>query len=204
MEGFEGIHQELRAKDKARETSIRTLRLLIRVCGDGIRSLHRGDVKGAREAREQARKFVGQLKDDLRDHPDLYHSGSVNAGLAEYTELVVVLGLMGEKRLYGNGEIGVSPVAYLNGLGDAIGEVRRHILNLLRRGEVKEAEEYLEIAENIYDGLMTFDYPRALVGDLRRRQDVARSLLERTRADVTNAILEKNLSDKLETLGSRG
>ncbi len=204
MEGFEGLHEKLRAKDGAREASIKTLRLLIRTCGDGIRSLHRGDVGGAREARKRAGQLVDQLEEDLREHPDLYHSGSVNAGLAEYTELVVVLALLGEKRLCGTDEIGVPPVAYLNGLGDAIGEVRRHILNLLRRGEVAEAEEYLEIAENMYDSLMTFDYPRALVGDLRRRQDVARSLLEKTRADVTNAVLEKNLSEKLERLGGTG
>jgi translin len=204
MEDFEGLHQDLRAKDRAREASIKTLRLLIRVCGDGIRSLHRGEAEAAREARERARQLVDQLKEDLKEHADLYHSGSVNAGLAEYTELIVVLGLLVEKKLCGSDEIGVPPVAYLNGLGDAIGEVRRHILNLLRRGEVEEAEEYLRIAEGMYEGLMTFDYPRALVGDLRRRQDVARSLLEKTRADVTSAVLQKNLADKLESLGGHG
>ena len=96
-------------------------------------------------------------------------------------------------------EVGVPPVAYLNGVGDAIGEVRRHVLNLLRRQDTREAERYLGVAEEMYDLLMNFDYPRAILGDLRRKQDVARSLLERTRADVTMAVLQKDLSDKLES-----
>ena len=203
MKGLDGLHDDLKAKDAAREASIRSLRLLIRTCGDGIRSLHRGDADGARRAKEEASRLVEKLKGDLSDHPDLYHTNFVNAGLTEYAELTVVLELLTEKRLPESGEIGVPAVAYLNGLGDAIGEVRRHILNLLRQEAVAEAEEYLQIAEEIYDGLMTFDYPRALTGDLRRRQDVARSLLERTRADVTSAMLQKNLSDRLESFGGR-
>jgi len=192
------IQEMLRRKDQAREASIKKVRLLIRTCGDGIRSLHRDDMKAAEEKAAQAKAYVDEIFSDLGRYPDLLSSNSVKAGLAEYAELVVVKKLLEEKRLPAFDEVGVPPSPFLNGVGDAIGEVRRHILNLLRRRNTGEAEEYLEIAENMYDLIMSFDYPKAITGDLRRRQDVARSLLERTRADVTSAVLQKDLSDRLE------
>ncbi len=195
---IERVHEVLRQKDKAREKSIRELRLLIRVCGDGIRALHRGDLEAAKERIEEGAQIAGQVAQDLKKHPDLYHSSMVTSGLTEYAELTMIFKLLTKKKIPGMDEIDVPPAAYLNGMGDAIGEIRRHILDLLRRRQTKEAEEYLEIAENIHNLLMGFDYPKALVGDLRRRLDVARSLLEKTRADVTNAVLQEDLSRKLE------
>jgi len=197
-EDIERIHEILRQKDKARESSIRQLRLLIRTCGDGIRALHRGDLRSAKQSIKEGARIADQVAEDLKKHPDLYHSSMVTAGLTEYAELTMVFKLLTKKRIPDMDEIDVPPAAYLNGMGDAIGEMRRHILDLLRRRQTKEAEEYLEIAENMHNLLMGFDYPKALVGDLRRRLDVARSLLEKTRADVTNAVLQEDLSRKLE------
>lgn len=198
QESTREIHEELRKKDRAREASIKEIRLLIRTCGDGIRSIHREDSDGVARAIDEAGMHLASIRETLGDHPDLASSNSVIAGLVEYAELRVVHGLIMENRMPSYVEVGVPPVAYLNGLGDAIGEVRRHVLNLLRRQETAEAERYLDVAEEIYDMIMNFDYPRALLGDLRRKQDVARSLLERTRADVTMAVLQRDLSDKLE------
>ncbi len=198
FDDIDRIHEMLREKDQAREVSIKKLRLLIRTCGDGIRCLHRGDSQSADESVKAAQACLAEISQELGKHPDLVTSNSVHAGMAEYVELVVVQKLLTERRIPAIDEVGVPPIAYLNGIGDAIGEVRRHILNLLRHWETEKAEEYLEIAENMYDMLMGFDYPKAIVGGLRRKQDVARSLLEKTRADVTNAVLQKDLSDRLE------
>jgi translin len=198
QESTRDIHDELREKDRAREASIKRIRLLIRVCGDGIRSLHRGDGEGVARAISDAKDHLNGIREGLKDHPDLATSNSVIAGLTEYTELIVVSGLILGDGMPTYREVGVPPAAYLNGLGDAIGEIRRHILNLLRRRETAQAERYLEIVEEMYDIIMNFDYPRAILGDLRRKQDVARSLLERTRADVTMAVLQKDLSERLE------
>ena len=141
------------------------------------------------------------MSEELSDHPELLFSKSVEAALAEYTELIATIELIERKRLPSMGEIDVPAAAYLNGIGDSIGEIRRHILDLLRDGHVRQAEEYLEIAESILDELMTFDYPKALLGDLRRKQDVARNLIEKTRGDVTNAVLERDLAERLDRLG---
>lgn len=201
MDEVEKIHEILREKDKAREESIRKVRSLIRTCGDGIRSLHRGEAERADQAAGEARGCVEELLALLQPHPDLANSGPVRAGLAEYAELTIVLGLVRERSLPSFGEVDVPPVAYLSGLGDAIGEIRRHVLDLMRARQTDKAEAYLEIMEGMYDMLMSFDYPKALVGELRRKQDIARSLLERTRADVTNAVLQKDLSERLKDSG---
>jgi len=197
-ESAERIHEILRQKDAARESSIRKLRLLIRTCGDGIKALHRGELSSAEQRIKEAGLITNEVARELGDYPDLYHSSMVMSGLTEYAELVMVFKLFTERTIPDMDEVQVPPAAYLNGMGDAIGEMRRHILDLLRRRQTKEAEEYLDILENMYDLLMGFDYPKAIVGDLRRRLDVARSLLEKTRADVTNAVLQEDLSRKLE------
>jgi len=198
LEDIGRIHRMLKRKDQAREASIKKVRLIIRESGDGIRRYHRRDYDAAEKSVKAARQHLIDLFDDLEQHPDLLSSNAVKAAMAEFTELLAVRKLLTEKDLPTLSEVGVSPAAYLSGIGDTIGEVRRHILNLLRKHDTEQAEEYLDIAENLYDALMGFDYPKAIVGDLRRKQDVARSLIERTRADVTNAILQRDLSEKLE------
>ena len=201
IDDLDRLHEELRKKDEARENSIRKLRQLIRLCGDGIRAMHRGDPSRARECASSAKTLVGQISKNLKEHPELLYSKSVEAALTEYTELIATIELLERRTLPSIAEVDVPIVAYLNGIGDSVGEIRRHILDLLRDGQVREAEEYLEIAESILDELMTFDYPKAILGDLRRKQDVARNLIEKTRGDVTNAVLEKELAERLAKLG---
>ena len=85
-------------------------------------------------------------------------------------------------------EVGVELANYLAGLGDVCGELRRHILDLIRSGRAKDGEYFLEVMEEIYYLLMLFDYPDAITRGLRRKSDLARSMLERTRGDLTNAL----------------
>ncbi len=198
LDDIDNIHDMLKRKDLARETSIKKVRILIRTSGDGIRGYHRSDIKAAEKCVKEANQHLTDLFEELSDHPDLLTSNAVKAAMTEFTELMVVRKLLTKMEIPSLKEVGVPPVAYLNGLGDAIGEIRRHILNLLREHETELAEEYLGIAEKMYDALMTFDYPKAIVGSLRRKQDIARSLLEKSRADVTNAVLQSDLSEKLD------
>jgi translin len=85
-------------------------------------------------------------------------------------------------------EVGVELVNYLGGLGDTTGELRRHILDLIRKGNSNEGEYFLEVIEEIYYLLMLFDYPDAITRGLRRKSDLSRSMLEKTRGDLTNAL----------------
>ncbi|MEM0129523.1 MAG: haloacid dehalogenase [Thermoplasmata archaeon] len=82
--------------------------------------------------------------------------------------------------------LGVDAEEYLLGVGDLVGEIRRRALRALVRGDLAGAEASVRSMEGLYQTLMRFDTSRAIV-PLKPKQDAARSLLERTRADVVLA-----------------
>jgi translin len=94
--------------------------------------------------------------------------------------------------------------AWLNGLSEVIGELRRYILDLLRRGDYDRCEGLLSQMDDMYSLLVTIDYPDAITGNLRRATDVARSILEKTRGDLTVSLVQKDLKDAVERHGERG
>ena len=93
--------------------------------------------------------------------------------------------------------------AYLNGLGEAVGELRRHVLDIIRRGQIERGEEILSAMDDIYAVLVTMDFPDAITGGLRRTTDVVRGVLERTRGDLTMAILQDKLQEALRAFEER-
>src|SRR5438309_776533 len=64
--------------------------------------------------------------------------------------------------------VGVAGTSWLKGLGEAASELRRHLLDRLRNGELERGEELLELMDDAYDALVTVDFPDALTGGLRR------------------------------------
>ncbi|VVB68253.1 Translin family protein [uncultured archaeon] len=116
------------------------------------------------------------------------YAGFVDGAEQEYAEARHVYSVITRQEILTPEEIGVEPVNYLAGLGDTTGELRRHILDLIRSGRAKEGERFLELMEEIHNLLMLFDYPEAVTKGLRRKSDLARSMLERTRGDLTNAL----------------
>ena len=139
----------------------------------------------------------------LVDHPDVRYAGFVDGAEQEYAEARIVFSIITEQRTPTPEEIGVEMTSYLGGLGDTVGELRRHVLDLIRQGRPEEGEVYLEAMEEIYHLLMLFDYPDAVTKGLRRKGDMARSLLERTRGDLTNAMGQKKLEVQLMGLEER-
>ncbi len=83
-------------------------------------------------------------------------------------------------------------------MAEAVGEVRRHILDLMRRGELARCEELLASMDEIYYLLTSMDYPDGITLGLRRLTDVARSIIERTRGDFTTSTIQSSLRDALE------
>ena len=108
-----------------------------------------------------------------------------------------LLALVTGKKLPDPDKLGVEAVAYLNGLGEAAGELRRYILDSLRRGELAQGEELLGAMDDIYNTLVSMDFPDAITGGLRRTTDMVRGVLERTRSDLTLTIRQKELENKL-------
>ena len=191
------IEVRLDEKDEVRELAIKSSRTIARLSGSAIQGMHRGeDVAGTiHETREEVMK----LKSLLDGHPDLYHTGFVENAMQEACESFLVHAILEGQELPTPKACGVTDTAYLLGLGDVVGELRRFALEHLRRGEIDSASAYLEKMERILDALMRFDYPTALVA-LKRKQDVARSLIEKTRGEVAVAARSHELAKKLDAV----
>src|SRR2546427_575716 len=197
------IEGRLDEKDEVRELTIKSSRTIARLSGSAIQAMHRGHDVGT--ALQETREEILKLRSLLKDHPDLYHTGIVENAMQEAGEAFLVHAILEQDPLPRPKELGLTDTAYLLGLGDVVGELRRFALEHLRRGDVKLASAYLEKMERILDSLMRFDYPTALVA-LKRKQDVARSLIEKTRGKAAVATRSQELADKLdahrEKLGS--
>jgi len=194
------IEAHLDEKDEVRELALKSSRAIARLSGAAIHGLHKGaDSEGPlREAREEAMK----LRSVLEDQPDLFHSGFVENALQELCEASIIHAIAHGKLLPSPKECAATDASYLLGLGDAVGELRRFALEDLRRGNVAGAADHLKTMEDIFDSLVRFDYPTAIVA-LKHKQDVARSLIEKTRGEVAVATRGKALEDKLDRIQGR-
>ncbi|ABK14155.1 MAG: translin family protein [Methanothrix sp.] len=197
-------------KDAAREEALRLSRIVIRLSSTAIRATHRRERREAESLLKDAREHLTTIKDLLVEHQDVRYSGFVDDAEQEFVEASVLYSLIFEGRMPTHEDLEVDPVSYLSGLGDLTGELRRNILELIRNGRPEDGEVLLEIMEEIYHMLMRFDYPDALMRGLRRKTDLTRSMIERTRGDITNALqiqsLERHLAlleDKLKGLYSK-
>jgi translin len=186
------------SKDAAREKALHQSRQVIRLSSKAIRSAHRGEMREAEELNKTAAILLSEIHKILSDHQDVRYAGFVDDAEAEHAEAIIVLSLIAGAGLPAIDEVGVSPVNYLCGLGDATGELRRHILDLIRLGRATEGEPFLQAMEEIFHLLMMFDFPDGVTRGLRRKGDLARAMLDRTRGDLSHAIVASELSEKLD------
>ena len=192
------IRENLSAKNAARDKALERSRTLIRFCANSIRAAHRDDRAEARTLLAQAKGIVDAIRADLTAYPDLYHAGYTQDALKEFAEASIVLTLLADEPLPEPEALGVEYAAYLNGLGEAATEMRRRCLDIIRHGHSAEAERLLEAMDDIYSLLVTIDYPDALTGGLRRTTDIVRSVVERTRGDLTLSIRQQALQEALK------
>jgi translin len=184
---------ELDRKNSAREQALRWSRELVRTCANSIRAVHRHDFTTAETLLSEAHSLNDQICRALAEHPDLYWTGYVQDAQKELAEACCTLGLVNTRTLPDAATLGIAPAAFLNGLGEAVGEMRRYLLDLLRRGEADGCERLLAAMDEIYGLLVTLDYPDALTGGLRRTTDNTRGILEKTRGDLTLALRHEAL-----------
>ncbi|MDX1600172.1 MAG: haloacid dehalogenase [Anaerolineales bacterium] len=170
----DSILQGFEEKNEVRDAALRQSRTLIRHCSTAIRAVHRGDRDEAREHLEQAGQLVKALRESLEPFPDLYHAGYTQDGLKEYAEAHLVSAFIADEELPSPQELGVEDAAYLAGLGEAAGELRRRVLDLIRQDQYQEAERLLGRMDEIYGLLVTVDYPDAITRGLRRITDMVR------------------------------
>jgi translin len=188
---------ELETRNAAREKALSQSRELTRTCANTIRAVHRRDFEQARTLLAAAKTLSDGLSENLAPFPDLFFTGYVQDAQKEYVEATATLSLIGGAPMPSPQEIGVAAAPFLNGLGETVGELRRFVLDKLRRGELDGSETLLQMMDDIYSLLVTIDYPDALTGGLRRTTDLARGILERTRGDLTFAQRQQELESSL-------
>jgi len=195
---LEQARTQLDEDDRLREQCMQLSRNCIRACREAIGALHRGDREGYAEGAANAAKHLTRLKDMVGADSHIWCRGHGFDAQQEVVEMLVSGSIICGLELPSPDELQVMPLAWLHGLGDAIGELRREILERIRRGEVERAAELYGDMAKAYDGLTTFDYPDAVSHNLRRKVDVARSLLGRSQGDVVAALRQKELEERLK------
>ncbi len=188
------------AEDEAREKALRSCRQVIRYSADAIRAVHRQEQDKARQFLDSAHQLLRELSYDLAGHGRLLHSGFVHDAQKELAEGYITLALIAGEDLPKPRALDVSNAAYLDGLGESVGELRRYILDSLRRGDFSRCDELLSIMEEMYGVLITMDFPELLAHGLRRTTDNIRGIIERTRGDLTVSLRQKSLEAKLDDL----
>jgi translin len=187
------LRSRMEASNRAREGALRACREVVQLASRSIRALHRGEIETARDLASESRARVEHVRALLADHPDLFHAGYVHDSQKEYVEAETMLAIVGQTGLPNPDALGVEPAAYLNGIAEAASESRRYVLDRLRAGEIERAESVLKVMDEIYFELVTFDFPDAITGGLRRTTDALRAVLERTRGDLTLTMSQHRL-----------
>ena len=187
------VRSVLDDKYRVREIGLANSRQIIRRSANAIRSIHRGEMDEAAVLMEEAGTLLAETNLALEDHPDILHAGFVSDASKEYAEARLTAALAAGDCLPLPDELGVRAAPYLNGLGEAVGEMRRRMLDLLREGDLASAESTLDAMNTIHDLLADLDYPDGMTGGLRRTTDVARALIERSRSDLTTTVIQERL-----------
>ncbi len=207
MEQLDAMMEQARTyfeeKNSARELALARSRELIRDCALAIRAVHRAEYDEAAGLLAGARRAAQRLVADLEDHPDLYHAGYTQDALKELAEASITHALITGQPIPTMEELDILPPTYLNGMAEAMGELRRYILDVLRHGEVGRCEQVLQVMQDVYSVLVTVDYPDALTGGLRRTTDMVRGVLERTRGDLTVAARQEAMQRALHEFEQR-
>jgi translin len=194
----------LERKHQAREVTLTASRRAIRSCATAIRAVHRRELGEARELIAVAAAYLSEAESVLDGHPDVRYAGFLHDAKKEFVEANLTLAFVADKPVPTAAALGVEVQAYLNGMAEAASELRRQALDCLRRDDFAEAERLLGVMDAVYGLLVAVDYPEALTGGLRRSTDALRAVLERTRADVTTALVASRLREAVERATPKG
>ncbi len=194
----EKILERMEEKNAAREDVLKLSRQLIQHASRAIRAAHRGDWLAV----DQILRDAGRIADAIRqvgdEHPDILYAGYTRDALKEFAEAHITRAMMHNEPLPSPEDLGVEDSTWLNGLGEAAGEMRRYALDRIRRGDIEESERILNVMQEVYAVLSTVDFPDAITGNLRRTNDMVRGVTERTRGDLTTAVRQEQMKQALQ------
>ncbi len=190
-------HNYLSTKYAARERALPKSRSAIRLCANAIRAVHRGEGEQAQRLLNEAGGLLREMSHDLREHQDIFYAGFVADAQKEFAEASLTVALIRREPLPLPESLSVEWAPYLNGLGEAVGELRRYVLDRMRLGKLDGCEDLLADMDEIYNVLITLDFPDAITGNLRRTTDSVRGILEKTRGDLTLAMSQERLNSAM-------
>ncbi len=193
----EQIRLSFSAKDTAREKALPLCREVIRHCSNAIRAVHRREFDQAKGLLQSARNLLNQAEQAITDYSELSNTGFIRDAQKEFAEGSITLALVTGNQPPTPDELGIDFTAYLNGLGEAVGELRRYLLDSMRKGDLSRGDELLSAMDDIYNILVTMDFPEAITYGLRHTTDRVRGILEKTRSDLTLVIRQKALEQRL-------
>ena len=192
--------EQLTSRNRDREEGLSVSREVIRSSANAIRAVHRSDFDEARRLIASAKGRLAEAEHIRSDNPLIYNAGFLNDARKEFTEANITLAVISGSDIPTASELGIDPSSYLNGMAEVIGELRRYILDALRKDSVDRCEEMMEVMDEIYGVLVTIDFPEAVTGGLRHTTDAMRAVLERTRGDLTVALRQRALEARLAAL----
>lgn len=188
----------LQGLNQAREAGLVACRSVIRASASAIRAVHLHQPETVATKTAEAGRFLADARRALEPFPAIYHAGFLHDAAKEYVEARATAALVAGEPVPGPDELGVEVPAYLNGLAEAASELRRNALDRLRDGRLDRAEALLGLMDAVFGELVAIDLPDAVTGGLRRTLDSLRAVIERTRGDITNAVLQERLRETLE------
>jgi translin len=195
------IDRELERANRARELALPACRRVIRAAGSSIRAVHRLDPAAAAALAAESEEALREAQRVLEPFPHLAQAGYLHDAEKEYVEARAVAALVAGAPVAGPDALAVSPTAWMRGAAEAASELRRHLLDRLREGDLDRGEALLQAMDDVYSTLVVVDYPDALTNGLRRTLDALRAVLERSRGDVTTTVLQTRLQRAIEGAG---
>lgn len=187
----------------ARDRALNEGRQVVRLSANSIRAVHRGDFDQASDLLTETEERLRDVIRQLASYPSIYWAGYVQDAMKEFAEAKITFAMVHNDQIPDPGDLGVEDAPYLNALAEAASEMRREVLDRLREDDQADAIRLLDRMNDVYDVLVTIDYPDAITGGLRRTTDALRAVLERSRGDVTITLTQKRLEKALHSAEDR-
>ena len=187
------ISKSLQASNASREFLIKNTRDVVILCSHSIIAAHKGDL---RLAREKIKKAEAVLKVNQKKAKNNFKKYLITPE-QEFVEAHSFLAIIENKEIPSLKSLKVSKESYVLGLLDCIGELKRLVLDNIRKDRLKEANRIFNVMENLYLVLYPLAMYDKIVKEARRKLDVNRILVEETRAVITEEIRRNHFINAL-------
>ena len=172
------VINELTDKNRDREQALSVSREVIRFSANAIRAVHRGEFEDPRELIGRGEARLKEADHIKVTNPSIFNAGFMNDARKEFTEANITLAVISGADIPSIDDLKVDAGAYINGMAEVIGELRRYILDALRRNAVDGCQEFMDIMDEMYSVLVTIDFPEGVTSGLRHNTDAMRGVLE--------------------------